>query len=260
MARRRTPTDEIAPGVPRGVDFPIATGTARLQDEPDGTTFLWVNGVPSSPLRSDPEILDFEYMERFSATVDAWGPPARMLALHVGAAACAFPRHLAHRFPDSGHIAVDIDATLPELVRTWWDLPRAPRLRIRAQDGLEALVGRADASLDLVVRDAFAGDDTPSHLAGEEWWGHASRALRPGGLVLANVGTRPGSTATRGDLAAARAAFGTVIAIGEHSVLKGRRRGNVVLAASTRLDTDVLARYAASASLPTGVRSDWAPS
>ncbi|WP_162197252.1 spermidine synthase [Demequina pelophila] len=261
-----------APDVRRGVPFTIATGAAELRDEPDGTTFLWVNDVPSSPLHPDPEVLDFEYMRHLSAAVAAWSPPARMLALHVGAAACTFPRHLAHRYPDSGHIAVDIDATLPELVRTWWDLPRSPRLRIREQDGLAALESRRDRSLDLVVRDAFAGDTTPAHLATPEWWGHARRALRPGGLVLANVGTRPGAVSP--DAAAARAAFGAAVAIGEHAVLRGKRRGNVVLAAvrpaddaaagddagagtATGLDVDALRRYASSAPLPTGVDPNW---
>ncbi|WP_062301383.1 spermidine synthase [Demequina subtropica] len=258
MARQRT--DRIAPEVPRGVEFPIATGVAELRDEPDGTTFLWVNGVPSSPLDPDPEYLAFEYMRHLSAIVTAWARPERMLALHVGAAACAFPRHLAHRLPDSGHIAVDIDSTLPELVRQWWDLPRAPRLRIRAQDGLEAVTSRRDASLDLVVRDAFAGDETPAALASTEWWAHAARTLRPGGLVLANVGTRPGAPGAAADTAAAREVLGDVLAIGEHAVLKGRRRGNVVIAgpADDRLDVDALRRYAASAPLPTGIRLDWA--
>ncbi|WP_062465059.1 spermidine synthase [Demequina soli] len=249
----------IAPDVPRGVEFAIATGVAELRDEPDGTTFLWVNGVPSSPLDPDPGFLAFEYMRHLSAAVDAWGPPPRMLALHVGAAACAFPRHLAHRLPDSGHIAVDVDATLPELVRAWWDLPRAPRLRIRAQDGLDAVTTRRDASLDLVVRDAFAGDATPATLASPEWWAQAARVLRPGGLVLANIGTRPGDRTAAADVAAAAEAFGSTLAIGEHAVLKGRRRGNVVLAAVTSgaIDEAALRRYAGSAALPTGVVRDW---
>ncbi|WP_062384729.1 spermidine synthase [Demequina iriomotensis] len=257
MSRRQAA--RVAPEVPRGVEFAIATGVAELRDEPDGTTFLWVNGVPSSPLDPDPAYLAFEYMRHLAAAVDAWGAPPRMLALHVGAAACAFPRHLAHRYRDSGHIAVDIDATLPELVRTWWDLPRAPRLRVRAQDGLEAVATRRDASLDLVVRDAFAGDATPAALASPEWWEHAARVLRPGGLALANVGTRPGDRTATADAAAARAVLGTVAAIGEHAVLKGRRRGNVVLAGPVDgvLDLDALRRYAASAPLPTGVATDW---
>lgn len=256
MARRQPAP--IAPDVPRWTAFPIATGTAELRDEPDGSTTVWVNGVPSSSLRQDPEHLDFEYMRHLSAAIAAWGPPPRMLALHVGAAACTLPRHLAHRYPDSGHIAVDVDTTLPELVRTWWDLPRAPRLRIRAQDGLEAVASRREHSLDLVVRDAFAGDATPAHLAGVDWWAAAARAIRPDGLVAANVGTRPGTRTAAGDVSAARDALPHVVAIGEHAVLKGRRRGNVVVAASRApLDVDALRRYAASAPLPTGVDADW---
>lgn len=256
---RRQPS-RVAPEVPRGAPFAIATGTVELRDEPDGSTYVWVNGVPSSSLNPDPERLDFEYMRHMSAAVAAWTPPPRMLALHVGAAACTLPRHLAHRYPDSGHIAVDVDTTLPELVRTWWDLPRAPRLRIRAQDGLEAVASRREASLDLVVRDAFAGDATPAHLADAAWWGHTARALRPAGLTVANVGTRPGGREAGDDVAAARGAFAQVIAIGEHAVLKGKRRGNVVLACAPGggLDVAELRRYAASAPLPTGVDPDWA--
>lgn len=255
----RLRTDRVAPDVPRDVDFDIATGVASLRDDPDGTTSLWVNGVPSSPLHPDPELLAFEYMRHMSAIVDAWSPPPRMLALHVGAAACTLPRHLAHRFPDSGHIAVDVDATLPELVRTWWDLPRAPRLRIRAQDGLEVLASRRDESLDLIIRDAFAGDSTPAHLTDAAWWRHAARVLRPGGLVLANVGTRPGARDAEEDAAAAIEAFGSTLAVAEHAVLKRRRRGNAVLAAvrAGSLDESALRRYAASAPLPTGVSGDW---
>ncbi len=257
MARQRTA--RVAPDVPRSTAFPIATGVAELRDDPDGTTSLWVNGVPSSTLDPDPEALAFEYMRHMSAAIDAWGPPARMLALHIGAAACTLPRHLAHRLPDSGHIAVDVDATLPELVRTWWDLPRAPRLRIRAQDGLDALTTRRDASLDLVVRDAFSGDRTPAHLTTAAWWTHAARVLRSGGLVLANVGSHPGSPAAADDARAATQACGDAIAIGEPAVLRGRRRGNVVLAVAPAggIDVDALRRYAASAPLPTGVVESW---
>lgn len=244
--------------MPRDTPFPIATGTVELRDESDGSTYVWVNGVPSSSLNPDPTVLDFEYMRHMSAAVGAWEPPARMLALHVGAAACTFPRHLVHRWPDSGHIAVDIDATLPQLVRTWWDLPRAPQLRIREQDGFDAVATRRDASLDLIVRDAFAGDTTPAALTGADWWGHAARALRPGGLVLANVGTVPGQTTAANDVRAARTTFAQVVVMGEHAVLKGKRRGNLVIAATSgRIDTDALARYGASAPLPTGVSETW---
>jgi spermidine synthase len=208
-------------------------------------------------MRIEPDFLDFEYMRHFAAAIDSWRPPASMLALHVGAAACTMARYLHHRYPQSRHIAVDVDTTLPTLVREWWDLPRAPSLRIRAQDGLEALETRHDNSLDLLIRDAFAGAETPAHLAGREWWDQARRVTRSGGLVVANVATVPGTTQGRADVAAARAAFTQVVAVAEPAMLKGRRRGNVVLVAGNQVDTAALRRYAASAALPTGVDPGW---
>ena len=257
MSRRRA-VSTLAPDVPRDVDIPIPTGTVRLSDAPDGSTTVWVNGVPSSSMHPDPAVLEFEYMAHMSAAIRTWSPPPRMLALHVGACVCTLARHLVSAYPDSRHIAVDIDAELPELARTWWDLPRSPQLRVRAQDGLEAVATRHDDSLDVIVRDAFAGDTTPPGLADAAWWGHARRVVRADGLVLANVKSMPGSDAHRSDRAAAGAAFAQVVAVGEPAVLKGRRRGNVVLVAGSGVDVDALRRYAASAPLPTGVDDAWA--
>lgn len=245
--------------------IPIATGTVQLRDEADGTVTVYVNEVPSSTLRADFQ-LDFEYMRHEAAAIAAWDaarPDHAWLALHVGAAACTLPRHLAHVHPSSRHIAVDVDVTLAELARRWWDLPRAPRLRVRAQDGLEALAERGDASLDLIVRDAFAGAEVPDHLRSRGWWEHARRVLRPGGLVVANtaVTARGGAAHAGGDDARqAMAAFGEVLAVGEHAVLKRKRRGNAVLVAGTAPLTEVtpaLQRYAASAPLPTAVVAGW---
>lgn len=258
MARRSSPVTGVAVGTPRDVDLPISTGMVRLTDEPDGSTTVWVRDVPSSSMRPEKDVLDFEYMRHFAAAVTAWRRPERFLALHVGAGVCTMARYLAHAYPDSRHIAVDIDATLPELARQWWDLPRAPQLRIRAQDGLEALATRHDASLDLVVRDAFSEALTPPSLAGSEWWGHARRTVRPDGLVVANVGTVPDSRDHVADAVAAREAFGSTVAVGEPAVLKGRRRGNVVIIAGASVDVDAVRRYAASAPLPTVVNADWA--
>ena len=256
MPRKRS-SPAIADGVPRDEALPISTGSVMLTDDPDGVTTVWVNGVPSSSMRLDPAALDFEYMRHFAAAIAAWDRPERMLALHVGAGVCTMARHLVHAYPDSRHIAVDVDSALPDLARQWWDLPRSPQLRVRAQDGLAALASRHDDSLDLVLRDAFAGDATPHALAGPEWWEHARRAVRPGGLVVANVKAAPDLATHRPDVASARGAFRAVVAVGEPAVLKGRRRGNVVVVAGDRIDVDALRRYAASAPLPTGVDVAW---
>ena len=259
--RSRNGNGALAPNTPRGTPIPIASGTVELIDEADGSVTVYVNGVPSSSLNTDPDVLDFEYMRHEAAAIKAWDAGRddhAWLALHVGAAACTLPRHLAHAHPLSRHIAVDVDVALAEYARRWWDLPRAPRLRIREEDGLVALSRREAGTLDLVVRDAFAGDTTPPHLAGAPWWGHAKRVLRSGGLVVANTAVRPADRASGDDAKAAAGAFGAVLVVGEHAVLKRKRRGNVILV--TGADDEVTAalkRYAASAPLPTGVVAGW---
>ena len=80
-------------------------------------------------------------------------------------------------------------------------------------------------------------------------------------MVVANVGVAPGSPAAGADSAACREAFAGVLAVGEHAVLKRKRRGNVVLVATAKPAPELaaaLGRYAASAPLPTGVDANWA--
>jgi spermidine synthase len=253
---RRTPA--VAPGVARGTDVSIATGRATLRDETDGSTTVLVNGVPSSTLRSDPGHLDFEYMRHAAAAIATWDPPARMSVLHIGGAACTFPRYLCHAYPDSRHLVIEVDPVLARLAREWGDLPRTPRLRIRVGDGRDELATRPDSSADVVFRDAFAGSATPSHLADASWWREVRRVVTSEGLAIANVASLPRSDEARTDARAARQAFATVVAVGEPAVLGGTRVGNVILVAGSRVDADALRRYAASAPLPTVVRTDWA--
>jgi spermidine synthase len=250
-------TRGVAPATPRGEEVLIATGSAVLRDETDGSTTVLVNGVASSSLREDPAHLDFEYMRHAAAAIALWGPPSPMVVLHVGGAACTFPRHLAHTYPDSRHLVVEVDPVLARLAREWGHLPRAPRLRIRVGDGLEVLRSRPDASVDIVVRDAFAGDATPAHLADEGWWREVRRVVRPGGLAIANVAAVPRSDDGRQDARFAGRAFASACAIGEPAVLAGTRVGNATIVAGDALDLDDLRRYAASAPLPTVVRVGW---
>ncbi|WP_318783098.1 fused MFS/spermidine synthase [Cellulosimicrobium sp. SH8] len=220
--------------------MPTSTGTAHVErdlDHPSAVT-LYVNGVPSSYLDlDDPGMLAFEYMQQMAAVVDELAPgPLR--ALHLGAAGCSLPRWVEHTRPGSSQLGVDLDARLLELVRTWFDLPRSPRLRLRPDDARHAVAGLPAASYDVVVRDVFDGDRTPDHLATRGMADEVHRVLRPGGVYLVNCADRPPLTTARRETATLAAAFGEasyaegrVAAIAEPAQLKGRRYGNVVLAA-----------------------------
>ncbi len=212
----------------------IPTGTVELvrtPDDPDAVTVL-VNGVPSSHLDlADPTRLDFEYMQQMAAVLDHVAPSQEPLqVVHLGAAGCTLARWVDARRPGSRQVAVELDATLPELVRGWFGLPRSPALRIRAGDARAELTTMADASADVVIRDVFATARTPEHVTTVEFVREVARVLRPGGLYLANCADRPPLTLARAEAATTGAVFGFVAVVAEPALLRGRGYGNVVLA------------------------------
>lgn len=230
-----------------------------------------LNGVPSSFVDlDDPTNVGFEYMEIMSAVLDE-RPDGPLDVVHLGAAGCAMARSIDARRPGSRQIGVDIDARLLELARTWFDLPRSPRLRLRAGDAREQLATLASASTDVVIRDVFAGDTTPGHLLTVEFVLEVLRVLRPGGLYLVNCADRPPLATARSEVATIRAALDLTASteaprgdddlavVTEPAVLKARRYGNVVLVASAPggpLDRDGLG----TASLARALRSLAVPS
>ncbi len=227
MPRRPDPRQLLA-RLPQG-PVPISTGSASVRvDGPSHVTLL-VNGVPSSPLDlTDPAWLDFEYLQQMAAVVDQL-PPGPLDVVHLGAGGCAFARRIDAARPGSRQLAVDVDPELVRLVRTWFDLPRAPRLRLRAQDARETVAGLRDASTDVVVRDVFAPDTTPPGLCTAEFLADAVRALRPGGLYLANCADRPPLRTARAEVATAAAVMADVAVVAEPGLLKGRYYGNLVV-------------------------------
>lgn len=212
----------------------IATGQARLEKvdgEPDSYV-LHVNGVPSSSITlSDPARLDFEYLDWMARIIDTV-TDGSLRAIHLGAAGCALARALDATRPGSRQTAIDIDPILIDHVRQWFDLPRSPALALRAGDAAAEIATFRDDTADVIVRDAFSFDSVPEQLQTEEFYADCARVLRPSGLFLANVPDSGDHKVLREEIRAAASAFSHVAAASESGVLKGRRRGNVVVAAA----------------------------
>ncbi|MGC5246644.1 spermidine synthase [Gordonia sp. DT219] len=216
--------------------YPIDTGTAELApDTTSGGWLLQINGTHSSHIDDDPRVLDFEYLRQMAAVIEDHHPTEdRLSVLHLGGAACALPRYLAATYPASRHVAVEIDAELARLVREWFDLPRAPRLRIRVGDARAVLESLHPGSRDVVVRDAFESNRTPTHLTTVEFVRAVADVLVPGGLYLANCGDGRDLGLVRTDADAVAQVFAHVLLIADPAMLKGRRTGNVVIVGSDR--------------------------
>jgi hypothetical protein len=243
----------------------VRLGTAELVPDLDRADawLLFIDGVPQSGVDlADPGYLEFEYVRRIGHVADLAFPPAEPLrALHLGGGALTLPRYLQHTRRGSRQLVAELDDALTALVREHLPLPAGHRIRVRAADARAVAESVHPASYDLVIADVFAGAVTPAHLTTAEFTAATARALRPGGVYAVNVAggpPSPGVTTPRGGLDEARSAVATVRSvyqetcmIAEASVLKGRRRGNIVIFGSDQpLPAAALARAVAGDPFP----------
>ncbi|WP_157085890.1 spermidine synthase [Devriesea agamarum] len=248
LSASRSRKRDNAPQPPFDQDVPIDTGIARLARENDGSVVLYVNGVPSSQHHPEPSVLIFEY-QRWMHTVISCVLRDRETAhershasgpriAHLGGGGCSLPRALAATHPTAQQTVVEIDGALVRNARTWFDLPRSPRLRIREDDAVRAVQQWSDNKFDIVTRDVFSGDTTPRSVRDLGFTRHISRILAPGGLYIANCADRPGFGLLADEVATASAVFPHVNVVAEPGQLKNRRYGNyLVLAGSQPIPT-----------------------
>ncbi|MDT4933350.1 MAG: hypothetical protein QOK11_1242 [Pseudonocardiales bacterium] len=233
--------------------LPFSAGAAELladADRPGGWLLLLDRIRQSYVDLDDPEYLDFEYMQAFADVVDAM-PPGPLAVTHVGGGACTFARFLGSVRPGSSQIVLEPDAQLTALIRQRLPFDRGTRVRIRPVGGREGVAALAGGSADLLVLDAFQGGRVPAELTSAEFMADAARVLRPDGVLLVNVADGPPQEFGRRLLAAIRRSLPSAAAIADPGVLKGRRFGNLSLAASRgQLPLDAIGRASARAMFP----------
>jgi spermidine synthase len=197
---------------------------------------LTVEDTPQSYVDLDePAHLEFEYIRRLAHVADLAFPDTDALdALHLGGGALTLPRYLAHTRPGSRQLAVEIDTALTEFVRAHLPLDKKARIRVRAADAREALAGMKPATWDLIVSDVFAAARTPGHLTSIEYVQLSATALRDTGVYTANLADGAPLKFARAQAATVHAVYPHCALIAEPGVLRGRRFGNLVLAAAHR--------------------------
>jgi spermidine synthase len=209
------------------------TGTALVPGGGRGWTLL-MDGVPQSHVDpADPTHLEFEYVRRIARLVDVIAPPAAPLrVLHLGGGALTLPRYVEATRPGSSQRVVELDPAVIELVRRELPLPRRARIKLVAGDARAAVDRARPQGYDLVVADVYRAAQMPASVASAEFAAAVARALRPAGRYAVNVADLPPLAFTRRQAATLATAFGDVCAIADPGMLRGRRYGNVVLAAA----------------------------
>jgi spermidine synthase len=222
----------------------------------DRRAFLVVNGRteqswvdPYDPLR-----LEFEYVQRIAEvleeTVLARPAHERLRLIHVGGGGLTLPRYVEARRPHTAQVVLEPDEALIDQVRAKLPLPRHTGIRIRPIDGRAGVAQLPSGCADAVIVDAFAGASVPAELATVEFLAEVDRLLREGGLVVMNLTDSSPFGWARRCLAGFVAGFAQVSVSAEVPVWKGRRFGNLVVAAGAELPLTAIERRVARAAFP----------
>jgi len=236
-------------GGQRRVRFGIAE---RLRDlDRANAWLLTVDNVPQSYVDlEDSTHLAFDCCRRAGDVID-FLPAAPLEAIHVGGGACTVPRYIAATRPGSKQLVVDIDDELVAFVREWLDPYRVPDMELRVADGRDVIAKAREASVDLVVLDAFEAGNVAGGLDSAEFTREVARVLRAPKTYIINTSDGPDRIFSKRLVATVAEVFGNVLSFVDGGVLSGERSGNIVIVASdVPLPLAELVRRAASARFP----------
>jgi spermidine synthase len=202
------------------------------RDHPQAWSLL-LDGAPQSHVDlADPTRLAFEYQRRLGHLVDLVGEPGKPIrVLHLGGGALTLARYTAATRPRSRQQVAEIDTGLTEWVRTELPLPATWQIKVRGADARSVLERTPEGSVDLVIADIFSGAQVPAHCATVEFATLAARALAPGGRYAANITDGGALAFARAEVATLLAVFPEVALVADPAVLRGKRFGNLILAA-----------------------------
>jgi spermidine synthase len=211
---------------------------------------------------ADPTYLEFSYIKRFAAVVDATFASGRAVeAVHIGGGGFTMPRWLAATRPGSRSTVLELDPAVVRLGRERLGVDDIPDLRVVTGDARLSLRTVPDDSADLVVLDAFGSLSVPWHLATREYLSDVRRVLRPDGVVIVNVIDNGPKRFLAAEARTLAAVLATTALLARPDQLTGAGGGNFVLVgADTALDAAAIQAAASaredSATVLTGVRYD----
>lgn len=197
---------------------------------------------------ADPEHLEWPYVRRIGDVVDVFRPAGSAIeAVHLGGGAATLARYVEATRPRSRQVVVEREIAVVEVAREHRGLRTHPRLRVRVGDAAALLPKRPDASVDLVITDAFdRPSEIPAALTTPAFAAELARVLRPTGIHVLNVVDVRGVPEARRHAATLADAFAHRAVLAPRAMLRNRAGGNaLVLASNSPLPLRALADRAA---------------
>jgi len=133
---------------------------------------------------NDPEAVATEYVRlSFLALAHT---PGRQRALMIGLGGGTFTTLLRRHFPEMWIDVAEIDPVVVKAAKRFFGVREDERYRIHLGDGGE-FVKRTPHRYDLVLLDAYAGDDIPEHLADAVFFEAIKQKTAEQGIVVLNL-------------------------------------------------------------------------
>lgn len=164
----------------------------QVQKLPDHGRVLHLNeGWAEHSVWYPHRVLTGGYWDQFLLAPLLHGPGFRSLAM-IGYAGGTVGRQYGVFWPSVNVLGIEIDPTVTAIGRRYFGLDSNSRVRVATADGRPYLATHT-TRYDAIFLDAFTQPYIPFYLTTQEFWRLAQSRLRPGGMVMANVGTIPGS-------------------------------------------------------------------
>ncbi len=110
--------------------------------------------------------------------------PERVLVVGLGGG--SLPSILHKHFPQTAIDVVDIDPEVVYVAKRFFDFREDATMRAVVADG-RRFIQECRNPYDIILLDAFSSDDIPYHLATQEFLQAVRKALKPNGVVAANI-------------------------------------------------------------------------
>lgn len=135
--------------------------------------------IVDEPLR-----LVHEYNQLLLCAMAAASNPQRVLAVGLGGG--ALPRFLRLHFPWVEVDVVEIDPAVVDATQRYFGVSPDDKLQIHVDD-VSVFLKRTQNTWDVILLDAYRGDEVPEHLTSPEFLQLARSRLSPGGALASNL-------------------------------------------------------------------------